>query len=112
MRPRVAAFVWVALIAPLTLAAPSPLSVPSAGGLLGGSPAAFGLLAVAMSGLVVIALLGIAPAWRAGRTHPALQAHSLSLRLRAGQARYVPSRDPDAAGRPRPRAPSAALRRP
>ncbi|ADB32488.1 hypothetical protein Kfla_3430 [Kribbella flavida DSM 17836] len=64
-----------------------------------------GLLAVAVltAAAVLFALLA------AARTTPLgpapLHALSTALRAQSRQARYIPLRDPDAAGRPRPRAP-------
>jgi hypothetical protein len=61
--------------------------------------------ALAVAGLVVLA------ARRPGASvGPDAPAGSASLRERAGRTVFIRSRDPGAAGRPRPRAPSALAR--
>jgi hypothetical protein len=61
--------------------------------------------ALAVAGLVILAA-----------RHPAVhltpdnRVRSVALRERAGRAVFIRLRDPDAAGRPRPRAPSAHAR--
>ena len=61
--------------------------------------------ALAVAGLVILA------ARRPPAHLPAdAPARSAALRERDGQATFIRSRDPDAAGRPRPRAPSARAR--
>jgi hypothetical protein len=60
--------------------------------------------ALAVAGLVMLA------ARRPAAPQPPDAPARVALRERAGQATFVRSRDPDAAGRPRPRAPSARAR--
>jgi hypothetical protein len=77
--------------------------------LLGALPASpRDLLAV-----TALAVVGLAVALLAGGPHPALAAGPLparqaALREKAWSAAFQRQRDPDAAGRPRPRAPGAA----
>ncbi|HEY0473548.1 MAG TPA: DUF6412 domain-containing protein [Kribbella sp.] len=65
-----------------------------------------GLLAVAVltAAAVLFALVLLSQASTARPTSPLL-ARATALRERSRQAAYLPLRDPDAAGRPRPRAP-------
>lgn len=75
-------------------------------GIGNGSAAAWGLAAVAISGLVVVAAIR----WLGGRavTGPSSPAavDALALRRRAFATAFLRLRDPDSAGRARPRAPS------
>ncbi|MBC6459814.1 hypothetical protein HKK72_18260 [Actinomadura sp. HBU206391] len=66
-----------------------------------------GLAAIAVTGLVVLLASRSAAARRAGGSAPTL-VRALSLRRRASRTGRMRLRDPGAAGRPRPRAPSAA----
>ena len=61
--------------------------------------------ALAVAGLVVLAARR-----PAASVAPDVLAGHASLRERAGRPAFIRSRDPDAAGRPRPRAPSAPAR--
>jgi hypothetical protein len=61
--------------------------------------------ALAVAGLVILAARR-----PAASVTPEAPARSASLRERAGRTVFVRLRDPDAAGRPRPRAPSALAR--
>lgn len=76
-----------------------------AGGALTGSPGP--MAAAALAAVALLAAFLVVPA-RAGR-HAAwvsAQARSAALRRRARGTAFLPQRDPDAAGRPRPRAPA------
>jgi hypothetical protein len=66
------------------------------------------LLAVATLAVAgLVALVARRPATVTGAGGPA---HALALRERASRTTFLRLRDPDAAGRPRPRAPSAGPR--
>lgn len=76
-----------------------------AGGL--GGVAGVGVLAVMAAGTVLVALTLA----RRGFTPPSAGPLSTSsVRWRGERTAFLPLRDPDAAGRPRPRAPSACPR--
>jgi hypothetical protein len=62
----------------------------------------FAAAALAVAGLVILAARHPAP-----HRAPDGRVRSVALRERAGRAVFLRLRDPDAAGRPRPRAPSA-----
>jgi Family of unknown function (DUF6412) len=82
---------WLSSIAQITTASP-----------LGNA----GLLAVVAA--VALAAFATLLARRAGRPVPALHVvRAIGVRQRAARTAFVRQRDPDAAGRPRPRAPSA-----
>jgi hypothetical protein len=74
-----------------------------------------GLPATAMTALAVAVLVGaiaaclVSAAWlgRLSAANP-LTGRAVALREKSWRAGYLRQRDPDAAGRPRPRAPSAA----
>ena len=70
-------------------------------------------LAVTLAGAVLVGTLAIclASGARLGRLSAAvpLARRAAALREKSWRAAYQQQRDPDAAGRPRPRAPSAAL---
>jgi hypothetical protein len=63
--------------------------------------------ALAVTGLVILIL---AARHLAVHLAPEARASSVALRERASRAVFIRLRDPDAAGRPRPRAPSAHAR--
>jgi hypothetical protein len=65
---------------------------------------------LAAAALAVAALVILAVRHPAVHLTPEDQAPSAALRERAGRAVFVRLRDPGAAGRPRPRAPSARAR--
>jgi hypothetical protein len=75
------------------------------------SPAATGLTALAVVVLVGALAACLACASRVGRMSAAipLTGRASALREKSWRAAFLRQRDPDAAGRPRPRAPSAAL---
>lgn len=85
---------WAYALAHLVTAATQPAEL-----LAGAAVAAATLLAVAVAVHLVTAWPGAANAARRGRT----------IRDRARRARIPRQLDPDAAGRPRPRAPSVLL---
>ncbi|HEY2442057.1 MAG TPA: DUF6412 domain-containing protein [Streptosporangiaceae bacterium] len=77
--------------------------------------APFGLSALAVTALAGAALVGtLTVCLASGARLVAITAavpqlsHAVALRDKSWGAAYLPQRDPDAAGRPRPRAPSAA----
>ena len=68
-----------------------------------------GLLAVAAAALTCLLLALLASGARLGAaTGTSPQATRAALRRKAWRAAFLPQLDPDAPGRPRPRAPSAA----
>jgi Family of unknown function (DUF6412) len=71
------------------------------------TPSAVLLAAAALAVAAVVILAARRPA---ASLAPDAPAASASLRERAGRTVFVRLRDPDAAGRPRPRAPSAPAR--
>jgi len=76
-------------------------------------PANLSAVAVTLlAGVVLAGALAACVASRAGLARPAtavpLIRRAAALREKAWRAAFLPQRDPDAAGRPRPRAPSAA----
>jgi hypothetical protein len=77
------------------------------------APASLSALAVTMlAGAVLVAALAVCLAsgarlGRASATVPLIR-RAAALREKSWRAAYLAQRDPDAAGRPRPRAPSAA----
>jgi hypothetical protein len=73
-----------------------------------GPQAVLGLAAVAVAGLAVLFVSRSSAARCAGGSAPTL-VRALSLCRRASRAAHMRLRDPGAAGRPRPRAPSAAV---
>lgn len=77
--------------------------------------ASSGLSGTAVTALAVAVLIGalaacLASAYLAGRLSAAipLTGRAAALREKSWRAAFLRQRDPDAAGRPRPRAPSAA----
>jgi hypothetical protein len=91
---------WLSSIAQLTLALP------------GGDPGLLvdaGLLAVVAVAVVAVVAFAALLARQTARPVAALHAggRAVGVRHRAMRAAYLRQRDPDAAGRPRPRAPSA-----
>ncbi|GAB3206706.1 DUF6412 domain-containing protein [Marinactinospora thermotolerans] len=65
--------------------------------------------------LFAVTAVGVALVWVVARgcaswpfSHLDVQVQSWAARLRAGRATTIPSRDPDAPGKTRPRAPGAA----
>ena len=76
-------------------------------------PSGLSALAVTVAGAVLIGTLAVCLASGAGlgRLSAAvpLARRAAALREKSWRAAYQQQRDPDAAGRPRPRAPSAAL---
>ena len=77
------------------------------------APANLSAVAVTLlAGVVLAGALAACVASRAGLARPAtavpLIRRAAALREKAWRAAFLPQRDPDAAGRPRPRAPSAA----
>ena len=93
----------LALLADLSRMAGHVLAAPS------GLPA---LAVTVLTGAVLVAALAVclASAARLGRISAAipLTSRAAALREKSWRAAYTQQRDPDAAGRPRPRAPSAA----
>lgn len=76
----------------------------------GTNPAALlGVAAVAVTGLAVLTITRALTVRRPGGGTGPVTARATALRRRAHGMRLPRLRDPDAAGRPRPRAPSAAL---
>jgi hypothetical protein len=69
-----------------------------------GSHAVFGLAAVTVTVLVAVALRCSPAAPRDGVSSP-VRVRARALRRRASRTAFLRLRDPDAAGRPRPRAP-------
>ena len=76
-------------------------------------PSGLSAFAVTVAGAVLIGALAVclASGARLGRLSAAvpLARRAAALREKSWRAAYQQQRDPDAAGRPRPRAPSAAL---
>jgi hypothetical protein len=66
------------------------------------------VLAAVLTGLVAVTIAGSARIARSATTAP-LRGRAAGLRKKSWSAVFLRQRDPDAAGRPRPRAPSAAL---
>lgn len=78
------------------------------------APASLSAVAVTLlAGAVLAGALAARLASGAGLGRPATAAplirRAAALREKSWRAAFLPQRDPDAAGRPRPRAPSAAL---
>jgi Family of unknown function (DUF6412) len=97
---------WSAVIAPLAgllQAAGHLVLTPSGGSGLAVTAVALAALACA---LTVCVLAGASPG-RIAAGAP-LTSRVAGLREKSWRAAFLPQRDPDAAGRPRPRAPSAA----
>ena len=65
-----------------------------------------GHLAAFAAAVVAVLLAGAVLRQRPGRAPARVPVRALTLRERAGHARAIRHCDPDAAGRPRPRAPS------
>ena len=87
---------FVAHVATLALTGSSGLTILSAA-----------VLAAVLTGLVVAAVAGSARIARTVTAAP-LRRRAAVLREKSWSAAFLQQRDPDAAGRPRPRAPSAA----
>ena len=108
---------FVAHVAAVTLTGSSGLLTGTSGlltgtsGLLTGSSGltilSAAVLAAALTGLVVAAVAGSARIARLVTAAP-LRRRAAVLREKSWSAVFLRQRDPDAAGRPRPRAPSAA----
>ncbi|WP_017556269.1 DUF6412 domain-containing protein [Nocardiopsis baichengensis] len=100
------AFIYALFTALLLGPAGAAFDVP---GLSGGSApelGAFALLAVVAVGTALVCAVVRAPA--AWALSDRGEAHRGSMRRRSAAAPVPPQRDPDAAGKPRPRAPGAA----
>ena len=87
---------FVAHIAPALLTGSGGLTIVSAA-----------VLAALLTGLVVAAVAGSARVARTVTAAP-LRRRAAVLQEKSWSAAFLQQRDPDAAGRPRPRAPSAA----
>lgn len=74
---------------------------------LAGAPAGLAALAVAATGMLLVALLG---ALRAGPIAVSAGIPASAVRQRTERTAFLPLRDPAAPGRPRPRAPGARSR--
>jgi hypothetical protein len=83
-------------LAGLVLTGPTGLTVLSAA-----------VLAAVLTGLVAVAIAGSARIARSVTAAP-LRGRASGLQKKSWSAAFLRQRDPDAAGRPRPRAPSAA----
>lgn len=90
---------FVAYVASLLLTGPGGLSVLTV--------LSAAVLAAVLTGLVVTTLAGSARIARAVTAAP-LRGRASGLQEKSWCAAFLRQRDPDAAGRPRPRAPSAA----
>ncbi|QKG20989.1 DUF6412 domain-containing protein [Actinomadura verrucosospora] len=72
-----------------------------------GQPVLLALATVTVAGLVVLAAMRLGTARQGHRA--ALARVRTTLRERTLRTAFLPQRDPDAAGRPRPRAPGAEI---
>lgn len=71
-------------------------------------PEQHGLLALAAAGVAGLLILTAVRARTSRRDHPPAPVRT-ALRERTLRTAFLPQRDPDAAGRPRPRAPGAEI---
>ncbi|WP_225992031.1 DUF6412 domain-containing protein [Actinomadura montaniterrae] len=83
------------------------LAVAEWAGTAPGQPVLVALATVTVAGLVVLAVVRVRAAALSHRATPARV--RTTLRERTLRTAFLPQRDPDAAGRPRPRAPGAGI---
>ncbi|WP_202124644.1 DUF6412 domain-containing protein [Actinomadura physcomitrii] len=83
------------------------LAVTEWAGTAPGQPVLLALATATVAGLVVLAVVRVRAAGAGHRSAPARV--RTTLRDRTLRTAFLPQRDPDAAGRPRPRAPGAEI---